>query len=146
MHTTTISWKHIDIHIVLKILATNDINHFQVNNGNLSTSVAYGAIHADKDKSNVTQIKVYWYRWYIVLVFSLYGLMQGAIWNTWGPISKSALCAFNFSSGKPSFKFVIKPGCYTNNSRWNWFLNELGTYNIHGINAIFCLDFGQQRT
>ena len=44
------------------------------------------------------ECKVYWYRWYICLIFGFMGLLQGAIWNTWGPIDESSEAAFGFSA------------------------------------------------
>jgi len=43
--------------------------------------------------------QTYWYRWYICFVFSMLGLLQGAIWNTWGPMDESAKVVFGFSPG-----------------------------------------------
>ncbi|GAB6019151.1 Solute carrier 49 member 4 [Chamberlinius hualienensis] len=41
-----------------------------------------------------TEVKVYKRRWIILSAFSLLGFIQGAIWNTWGPISSSAKIVF----------------------------------------------------
>lgn len=35
-------------------------------------------------------------RWYILLLFSLIGLWQGIVWNTWGPISDSTTLVFGW--------------------------------------------------
>ncbi|XP_078661169.1 solute carrier family 49 member 4 homolog isoform X2 [Branchiostoma floridae x Branchiostoma belcheri] len=35
-------------------------------------------------------------RWYVLAVFSLLGVAQGAVWNSWGPISVSAKLAFGW--------------------------------------------------
>ena len=53
---------------------------------------------SSSDNVSVTPVvcQTYWYRWYICIIFSLLGLFQGAIWNTWGPIDESAETAFGF--------------------------------------------------
>jgi len=40
------------------------------------------------------QTKVYFKRWYILAVFSILGILQGAIWNSFGPIASSLLSVF----------------------------------------------------
>jgi len=53
-------------------------------------------IHAEAgtpSTSNV-QTKVYVKRWYILAVFSVLGILQGAIWNSFGPIAASLLAVF----------------------------------------------------
>ena len=46
--------------------------------------------------SNVT-CQTYWYRWYISFIFSFMAMLEGAVWNTWGPINESAETAFGFA-------------------------------------------------
>ena len=36
------------------------------------------------------QVRVYWQRWWILTLFSLFTMEQCAIWNTFGPIAQSA--------------------------------------------------------
>ena len=45
------------------------------------------------------QVTTYKRRWYILLMFSVVGGTMGAMWNTWGPIARSAQYAFNWSDG-----------------------------------------------
>ncbi|CAD5114944.1 unnamed protein product [Dimorphilus gyrociliatus] len=45
----------------------------------------------------IPTVKVYKRRWYILALFSLATATQGGIWSTWGPISKSAEVAFNWT-------------------------------------------------
>ncbi|TNN32765.1 Disrupted in renal carcinoma protein 2 [Liparis tanakae] len=40
--------------------------------------------------------RVYGRRWLVLGLFSLLGLLQGAVWNFWGPIQSSAARAFGF--------------------------------------------------
>ncbi len=50
------------------------------------------------------QIKtdVYWYRWYILGLFSLVGALENVTWNTWGPIEDSARAVYGWSKGTVS--------------------------------------------
>ncbi|XP_025082547.1 disrupted in renal carcinoma protein 2-like [Pomacea canaliculata] len=50
-----------------------------------------------KDKDDHQEdLKVYKRRWYILILFSLLAATQGAIWNTFGPISSSSQDAFGW--------------------------------------------------
>ena len=35
-------------------------------------------------------------RWYVLIMFALFTLTQGGVWNTWGPIADSASFAFGW--------------------------------------------------
>ncbi|XP_035658680.1 solute carrier family 49 member 4 homolog isoform X2 [Branchiostoma floridae] len=39
-------------------------------------------------------VVLYGRRWYVLAVFSLLGIAQGAVWNSWGPVSVSAKLVF----------------------------------------------------
>lgn len=41
--------------------------------------------------------RVYRRRWLVLTLFSLLGLMQGMVWNFWGPIQNSAVHAYGFT-------------------------------------------------
>lgn len=41
--------------------------------------------------------RVYRRRWLVLTLFSLLGLMQGMVWNFWGPIQNSAAYAYGFT-------------------------------------------------
>ncbi len=45
------------------------------------------------------QVTTYKRRWYILLMFAVVGGTMGAMWNTWGPIARSAQYAFGWSDG-----------------------------------------------
>ena len=51
--------------------------------------------------ANKTQ--VYWQRWWILAIFSLFTMWQCSVWNTWTPIAKSAQQVNNFVK----WKFVL---------------------------------------
>lgn len=41
--------------------------------------------------------RVYARRWLVLSMFSLLGLIQGMVWNFWGPIQNSAAQAYGFT-------------------------------------------------
>lgn len=41
--------------------------------------------------------RVYGRRWLVLTLFSLLALMQGMVWNFWGPIQNSAVKAYGFT-------------------------------------------------
>ena len=48
---------------------------------------------------NVTdQVKVYKTRWFILLVYCINGVLQNAMWNTWGPIEATARAVYKWDS------------------------------------------------
>ena len=46
----------------------------------------------------VVHTKIYYRRWYILLLFSFLSATQGCIWNTWSPIANSAHTAFGWEN------------------------------------------------
>lgn len=61
-----------------------------------------------------TETAVYWYRWYILVLFSCVAMMSNIGWNTWGPIETSARVSYGWSKGTISllsdwgaFTFVL---------------------------------------
>ena len=62
--------------------------------GSSSRDFPYEPVHA------VDKTKVYTRRWYVLFVFSLMGLLNSLIWNTWGPISNSASNVFDWSDAE----------------------------------------------
>lgn len=52
--------------------------------------------HAEPNPQPVNS-RVYGRRWLVLTLFSLLGLMQGMVWNFWGPIQNSAVHAFGFT-------------------------------------------------
>ena len=58
------------------------------------------AIKDETDDTNKPiETKVYKRRWYILLVFSFSAMIQGGLWNTWGPIAESSEEAFGWTDG-----------------------------------------------
>ena len=49
-----------------------------------------------KTYSNQPRTVLYYRRFYLLLLFALNGFIQGAIWNTWGPLTESTDIAFGW--------------------------------------------------
>ena len=62
-----------------------------------SLSQEYTAPNAGQPKT-----QTYWYRWYILGLFSLIGALENVTWNTWGPIEASSRLAYGWTKGTVS--------------------------------------------
>lgn len=51
----------------------------------------------EKEETKDKEVKIYWQRWYILALFSLFTMEQCAVWNTFGPIAASAKKVYGFS-------------------------------------------------
>ncbi|XP_066922547.1 solute carrier family 49 member 4-like [Clytia hemisphaerica] len=89
-----------------------------------------------------TETAVYWYRWYILALFTCIAMMSNIGWNTWGPIETSARATYGWSKSTISllanwgaFTFVIAvfPSSYI--------LDRYGL-RVSTLIAITCLCFG----
>lgn len=47
---------------------------------------------------SASSTRLYTRRWYILVVFSLTCIVDGIMWNTWGPINQSAKAVYNWSN------------------------------------------------
>uniref|UniRef100_A0A1I8GTS8 MFS domain-containing protein n=1 Tax=Macrostomum lignano TaxID=282301 RepID=A0A1I8GTS8_9PLAT len=56
--------------------------------------------------------RVFWYRWYVLLVYCLLVTQQGAVWSHWGPISDSVQAAYNWSNATISLLSFWGPITY----------------------------------
>lgn len=52
--------------------------------------------HAETNNLPVNS-RVYGRRWLVLTLFSLLALMQGMVWNFWGPIQNSAVHSYGFT-------------------------------------------------
>lgn len=84
--------------------------------------------------------KSYWYRWYILGLFSLVGALENIAWNTWGPIEASARAVYGWDKGTVSlladwgaitFVLAVFPSA--------WLLDTKGKSNQTISNPIFDL-------
>lgn len=48
---------------------------------------------------NIVETALYKRRWYVMIVFSVLAMVQGGLWNTWGPIAESSEKAFDWTDG-----------------------------------------------
>ncbi|ELT88673.1 hypothetical protein CAPTEDRAFT_202014 [Capitella teleta] len=53
--------------------------------------------HVAVDSVSLPETKTYKRRWYILFVFSLLCVTQGAIWNTWGPLDASMRLVYDWT-------------------------------------------------
>lgn len=69
--------------------------------GSTSTSEGSTSIDGSPHPNYHTHVETqtYWYRWYILALFSLLAMNSNISWNTWGPIETSARAAYGFSGG-----------------------------------------------
>jgi len=67
------------------------------------STVSKTFINGPENKEEGGDIKVetalYKRRWYVMLVFSVLTMVQGGLWNTWGPIAESSEKAFDWTDG-----------------------------------------------
>ena len=71
------------------------------NYGNYGASVSYSQEFTTPPGVH-PKTKSYWYRWYILGLFSLVGALENIAWNTWGPIEASARYKFDWTKGTVS--------------------------------------------
>jgi len=74
------------------ILADDDFE-IEANESFIKNSANQTDAECQSDEEQV-ETKVYLKRWYILAVFSALGILQGAIWNSFGPIASSLLTVF----------------------------------------------------
>jgi hypothetical protein len=55
-------------------------------------------VFANTSYSETTEVKVYKTRWFILLVYCINGVLQNAMWNTWGPIEATARAVYKWDS------------------------------------------------
>ncbi len=91
------SWEFVmDVHSPDDRLSDLAPNHLHNHGG--ANSPGYQTLWNPGDKQDT--VKIYPRRWYILGLFSLLGLTQSAIWNTWGPISDSAILVFGWNDAQ----------------------------------------------
>lgn len=85
-----------------------------------------------KDKDDHQEdLKVYKRRWYILILFSLLAATQGAIWNTFGPISSSSQDAFGWHNADIALLSDWGPISYIiSGIFFSWMMNVKGKVNF----------------
>lgn len=70
--------------------------------------------------------RVYRRRWLVLTLFSLLGLMQGMVWNFWGPIQNSAVHAYGFSKSDIAVLVLWGPLGFVPWLLFMWLLDKKG--------------------
>ena len=76
------------VNLKSRYLPTKEINADPSSDGTINTS---HKVHV--------QTKVYWYRWYILLLYSAVAALANITWNTWGPIESTSKHVYGWSTG-----------------------------------------------
>lgn len=79
----------------------------------------------DRDRQPVNG-RVYGRRWLVLSLFSLLGLMQGMVWNFWGPIQNSALHAYGFTKSDIAVLVLWGPLGFAPWLLFMWLLDKRG--------------------
>uniref|UniRef100_A0A8C8DS64 Disrupted in renal carcinoma protein 2 n=1 Tax=Oryzias sinensis TaxID=183150 RepID=A0A8C8DS64_9TELE len=74
--------------------------------------------------------RVYRRRWLVLTLFSLLGLMQGMIWNFWGPIQNSAVLAYGFSNSEIAVLVLWGPVGFVPWLLFMWLMDKKESTNI----------------
>lgn len=70
--------------------------------------------------------RVYGRRWLVLGIFSLLGLLQGMVWNFWGPIQNSAVQAFGFTKADIALLVLWGPVGFIPWLLFMWILDKKG--------------------
>lgn len=76
--------------------------------------------------SHPVNSRVYGRRWLVLTLFSLLGLMQGMVWNFWGPIQNSAVRAYGFSKSDIAVLVLWGPLGFVPWLLFMWLLDKKG--------------------
>lgn len=92
----------------------------------------------NKTKSQTQETKVYKRRWYVLLVFSFVAMMQGGLWNTWGPIAASSEEAFDWTDGDIALYANWGPIAYlVATFPFAWLIDTKGTFCFFLTRKVF---------
>uniref|UniRef100_A0A3P9L4T1 Solute carrier family 49 member 4 n=1 Tax=Oryzias latipes TaxID=8090 RepID=A0A3P9L4T1_ORYLA len=83
--------------------------------------------------------RVYRRRWLVLTLFSLLGLMQGMIWNFWGPIQNSAVLAYGFSNSEIAVLVLWGPVGFVPWLLFMWLMDKKGLRVSLLLSAFFML-------
>lgn len=83
--------------------------------------------------------RVYGRRWLVLSLFSLLALMQGMVWNFWGPIQNSALRAFGFSKSDIAVLVLWGPVGFLPWFLFMWLLDKKGLRSSLLLSVFFML-------
>uniref|UniRef100_A0A3P8RK73 Solute carrier family 49 member 4 n=1 Tax=Amphiprion percula TaxID=161767 RepID=A0A3P8RK73_AMPPE len=83
--------------------------------------------------------RVYGRRWLVLTLFSLLGLMQGMVWNFWGPIQNSAAHAYGFTKSDIAVLVLWGPVGYFPWLLFMWLMDKKGLRASLLLSAFFML-------
>lgn len=81
---------------------------------------------ADPSLPPVVISRVYRRRWVVLIMFSLLALMQGMIWNFWGPIQNSAVHSYGFSKSDIAILVLWGPVGFVPWLFFMWLMDKKG--------------------
>ncbi|XP_029981578.1 solute carrier family 49 member 4 isoform X2 [Sphaeramia orbicularis] len=81
--------------------------------------------HAEANVHPVNS-RVYGRRWLVLSLFSLLGLMQGMVWNFWGPIQNSAVHAYGFTKSDIAVLVLWGPVGFVPWLLFMWLMDKRG--------------------
>ncbi|XP_049450025.1 solute carrier family 49 member 4 [Epinephelus fuscoguttatus] len=94
--------------------------------------------HAEPSSPPVNS-RVYGRRWLVLTLFSLLGLMQGMVWNFWGPIQNSAVHAFGFTKSDIAVLVLWGPVGFVPWLLFMWLMDKKGLRASLLLSALFML-------
>ncbi|XP_061648596.1 solute carrier family 49 member 4 [Phyllopteryx taeniolatus] len=83
--------------------------------------------------------RVYGRRWLVLCLFSLLALMQGMVWNFWGPIQNSAAHAFGFTKSDIAVLVLWGPVGFVPWLLFMWLMDKRGLRASLLLSAFFML-------
>lgn len=87
----------------------------------------------------VVNSRVYRRRWVVLTLFSLLALMQGMVWNFWGPIQNSAAHAYGFSKSDIALLVLWGPVGFIPWLLFMWLMDKKGLRASLLLSALFML-------
>uniref|UniRef100_A0A8C6U859 Solute carrier family 49 member 4 n=1 Tax=Neogobius melanostomus TaxID=47308 RepID=A0A8C6U859_9GOBI len=87
----------------------------------------------------VVNSRVYRRRWIVLTLFSLLALMQGMVWNFWGPIQNSAVHAYGFSKSDIAVLVLWGPVGFIPWLFFMWLMDKKGLRASLLLSAFFML-------
>uniref|UniRef100_A0A1A7WE34 Disrupted in renal carcinoma 2 n=1 Tax=Iconisemion striatum TaxID=60296 RepID=A0A1A7WE34_9TELE len=83
--------------------------------------------------------RVYGRRWLVLTLFSLLALMQGMVWNFWGPIANSAVQAYGFTNSDIAVLVMWGPVGFIPWLLFMWLMDKKGLRISLLLSAFFML-------
>ncbi|KAK7882676.1 hypothetical protein WMY93_028850 [Mugilogobius chulae] len=81
---------------------------------------------AQQQQQPIVHGRVYRRRWLVLTLFSLLGLMQGMVWNFWGPIQNSAVHAYGFTKSDIAVLVLWGPVGFVPWLLFMWLMDKKG--------------------